>query len=173
MAREVLIYGAAVLRQRAKEVPEAEISSFSWLKELLFEVMRREQGVGLAAPQVGEQLRMFVASGELVSDEKWQSFQRVCINPQLLWSSPETCAYEEGCLSIPGIREQIIRPKQVRMSYLDENGNSKQEMFDDFPARVVQHEYDHLEGKLFIDYLSPLKKRLLKGKLNKLKALAK
>ncbi|MCY4419423.1 MAG: peptide deformylase [Cytophagales bacterium] len=173
--RSIVLYGAKILREQAQEVDlsgEGVLSpQIKNIIDSLFHLSNAAEGIGLAAPQIGESLRIFIVSAALLPEGEGMAkdFRRVCINPQLIWQSKELSTYEEGCLSIPGIRAPITRPKQVELSYVDEHGKSIKETFDDLPARVVQHEYDHLEGKLFIDYLSPLKRRLLKKKLNQIR----
>jgi peptide deformylase len=136
--------------------------------------MYKASGVGLAAPQVGVGIRLFVVDAspfaedeELSQEEKEQlsGFKKVFINPELE-ESGEEWAFNEGCLSIPEVREDIYRQEKIHITYFDENFKEHQETFTGLPARVIQHEYDHIEGILFTDKLSPLKKRLIKGKLN-------
>jgi peptide deformylase len=127
--------------------------------------------VGLAAPQIGKSIRLFIvdatpyADGE-DSDPACKDFKRVFINPVIFEESGKEWAFEEGCLSIPGIREEVMRKPLVKIEYYDENWDLYEEELDGFPARVVQHEYDHIEGKLFTDRLKPLRRTLLQGRLN-------
>lgn len=170
MVYPIVVYGDPVLRQRAKEIkPGTDISE---LVTDLFETMHAANGIGLAAPQVGRSVRVFVVDGTTLSKEAeeaepgMENFKMAFVNPVMIEELGNPWEFEEGCLSIPNIREKISRKGTVRIRYYDENWNLMEEEYDGMKARIIQHEYDHLEGKLFIDYLSPLKKRLLKGKLN-------
>jgi len=160
------IFGQPVLRKVAEEVEE----DFPQLKELIenmFETLRRSEGVGLAAPQVGLAKRLFIVDLDCLSEDhpEYKGYLKTFINPEIVEFGKETSSYEEGCLSLPGIHENVKRPTRVLVNYLDENFEEHEEWFDDFPARVIQHEYDHLEGKMFIDHLGPLRKQMLKSKL--------
>jgi len=128
--------------------------------------MHAAHGIGLAAPQIGKGIRLFIVDGTTLEDEpKLKDFKKVFVNPVMLNEDGKPWPFEEGCLSIPNIREEIERPEKIRIKYFDEDWNEHEEEFDGMKARIIQHEYDHIEGKLFIDYLTPLKKRMLKGKL--------
>ena len=129
--------------------------------------MHNASGIGLAAPQIGKSMRIFVVDGTIIEDEPAMAdFRKAFINPVMLDETGEVWEYEEGCLSIPNIREKVERNEKLRIRYYDEGWNLREEEFDGMKARIIQHEYDHLEGKMFVDYLTPLKKRLLKGKLS-------
>jgi peptide deformylase len=130
----------------------------------MFETMYAAHGVGLACPQIGKSLRMFVVDGAPM-DEEMSDFKRVFINPQIMASDGVPWSFEEGCLSIPGVREEILREPNLRITYLNEDWEEKEEELTGLRARIVQHEYDHIEGILFTDHLSNFKKRILKGKL--------
>ena len=134
----------------------------------MWETMYYSDGIGLAAPQVGMSIRLFVIDASSGADEEpeLEGFKKVFINPEVIETTGEKWLMNEGCLSLPEIREDVVRPDEVHIKYLDENFVEHEEVFSGFAGRVIQHEYDHLEGILFIDYLSPLKKRLLKSKLN-------
>jgi peptide deformylase len=134
----------------------------------MFDTMYAAYGVGIAAPQIGLPIRLFVIDGEPYAedDPKMENFKKVFINPQMIDESGEPWAYNEGCLSIPDIREDINRNETITISYLDENWVEHEETYSGLAARVIQHEYDHIEGILFTDKLSPLKKALLKGRLD-------
>ncbi|MDR1344972.1 MAG: peptide deformylase [Tannerellaceae bacterium] len=167
MILPVYLYGHPVLRQEAKDVPE----DYPALKELvanMFDTMYRADGVGLAAPQVGLSLRLFVLDGETMSDEfkECKGFKRVMINPVIEEYSEEKVAIEEGCLSLPGIHEKVIRAASIRIKYADENLVEHVEAIEGFAARIVQHEYEHLDGQIFIDNISPIRRQLNKGKLS-------
>ncbi|MCU0356478.1 MAG: peptide deformylase [Cyclobacteriaceae bacterium] len=168
MVYPIVVYGDPVLRQRAKDIePGTDVKQ---LIDDMYETMHHAQGIGLAAPQIGKSVRLFVVDGTgLEKDddeaEDLSDFKKAFLNPVMLEELGDAWEFEEGCLSIPNIREKVSRKDTVRIRYYDEQWNVKEEEYDGMKARVIQHEYDHIEGKLFIDYLTPLKKRLLKGKL--------
>lgn len=166
------IYGSAILRQRANEIDFNKVNKEELDKLIvsMFETMYASEGVGLAAPQIGKSLRIFVVDASEMdkNNPELQNFKKVFINPIILKKFGEETTFNEGCLSLPGIREDITRPDNITISYYDENLNLHEENFSGIKSRIIQHEYDHLEGILFIDYLSPLKKKLLQGKLNKI-----
>jgi peptide deformylase len=165
MIYPIVMYGDPVLRQRAKEIP-----SGTDLKQLIAdmnETMHAASGIGLAAPQIGKGVRLFVVDGSALEDEPGlDTFKQAFINPVMIEELGTPWDFEEGCLSIPNIREKISRKQKVKIRYYDEDWKPHEEEFDGMKARIIQHEYDHIEGKLFLDYLTPLKKRLLKGKLS-------
>ena len=168
----IRLYGDPVLRKITKEIPR-DYPNLEKLIDDMFETMYAAQGVGLAAPQIGLPIRLFIVDAYPLSDDKefknisdeLKSFKKVFINPTILSEEGETWKFSEGCLSIPGIREDISRQEKITIEYLDENFISYTETFSDIRARIIQHEYDHIEGKLFTDYLSMLKKKLLNKKL--------
>ncbi len=164
MIYPIVAYGDPVLRRKADEVQQGQID-LKKLSEDMFETMYAAHGVGLACPQIGLSLRMFVVDGKPMDDEL-EDFKKVFVNPQMINESGEPWVFEEGCLSIPGIRDDVTRPSIIRLRYFDVEWNEHEEEFEDLRARIIQHEYDHIEGKLFTDYLSGFKKRILKGKLN-------
>ncbi|MCV9388096.1 peptide deformylase [Reichenbachiella ulvae] len=165
MIYPIVVYGDPVLKKEAEDIEEGSID-VKKLAEDMFETMKHASGIGLAAPQIGKSIRMFVVDGSPLEDEEdMEDFKKVFINPEIIWEEGEEWAFTEGCLSIPGIREDISRPERLRINYLDENFKEHEEEFDGMKARIIQHEYDHIEGILFTDHLTPLKKRLLKGKL--------
>ena len=158
------MYGDPVLRQKAKQIEPG--SDMKQLIEDMFETMHNANGIGLAAPQIGKSIRLFVVDGTIMDDEPGMvEFKKVFINPLILEEQGEQWEYEEGCLSIPNIREKISRMEKLKIRYYDEAWKLQEEKFDGLKARIIQHEYDHIEGKMFVDYLTPLRKRLLKGKL--------
>ena len=165
MIYPIVMYGDPVLRQKAKDIaPGTDIST---LVEDMFETMYAASGVGLAAPQIGKSMRLFVIDGSAIEDQpEMENFKKVFVNPQLIEEVGTPWEYEEGCLSIPNIREKVSRKERLIIKYFDENWNAHEGTFDGLKARIIQHEYDHIEGKMFVDYLTPLKKRLLKGKLS-------
>ena len=164
MIYPIVMYGDPVLRQRGKNIePGTDIKQ---LVDDMYETLEAANGIGLAAPQIGKSIRLFIVDGTSLEDEPgMENFRKVFVNPELLEEAGAPWEFEEGCLSIPNIREKIARKEQLRMRYFDEQWNACEETFDGMKARIIQHEYDHIEGKMFIDYLTPLKKRLLKGKL--------
>jgi peptide deformylase len=166
MVYPIVVYGDPILRKKAQDVEKGtDLKAFI---ADMYETMYAASGIGLAAPQIGKSIRVFVVDGTSLDEEPqdMSDFKKVFINPELLASDGEPWAFEEGCLSIPSIREDVLRPETVRIRYYDENWIQKEETYDRVKARIIQHEYDHIEGKLFIDYLSPLKKKMLKGKLS-------
>lgn len=164
MIYPIIMYGDPVLRQRASDIPVG--TDLSQLIADMYETMHNASGIGLAAPQIGKSIRIFIVDGTIIEDEPAMAdFRKVFINPVMLEETGDVWEYEEGCLSIPNIREKVDRNENLRIRYYDEAWNLHEEAFDGMKARIIQHEYDHLEGKMFVDYLTPLKKRLLKGKL--------
>ncbi|MFN7489391.1 MAG: peptide deformylase [Chryseotalea sp.] len=174
MIYPIVVYGDPVLRQRAKDIEKG--SDVAQLIADMHETMQAAHGIGVAAPQIGKSVRLFVVDattlepedGEEEGDDEAEDlsdFKKAFINPQIIEESGEPWAFEEGCLSIPNLRENVARKETVRIKYYNENWELKEEVYDGMKARIIQHEYDHIEGKLFIDYLSSFKKRLLKGKL--------
>lgn len=152
-----------MLKKKAKEIDQ-NYKDLPKLIEDMFETMYEAKGVGLAAPQIGLSIRLFVVDAAPM-DDNLKNFKKVFINPVMIEEKGDEWPYEEGCLSIPGIRYDVQRPFKLKMEYFDENWNKKTEEFEGIAARVIQHEYDHIEGILFVDYLPALKKKLLKGKL--------
>lgn len=167
MKYPVTVYGDPLLRKKAKKI-EKDDPKLKEIIENMWETMYYSDGVGLAAPQVGMSIRLFVIDAKSGADEEPElaDFKKVFINPEIIETSGDEWVMNEGCLSLPEIREDVSRQNEVRLKYFDENFVEHEEIFKGFAGRVIQHEYDHLEGKLFIDYLSPLRKRLLKSKLN-------
>lgn len=158
------MYGDPVLRQRAKIIESG--TDLGQLVMDMMETMHAASGIGLAAPQIGKSIRLFVVDGTGLEDEPgMENFKKVFINAVIIREEGEAWDFEEGCLSIPNIREKISRKDKVKIRYFDEVWELHEEEYDGMKARIIQHEYDHIEGKLFVDYLTPLKKRLLKGKL--------
>jgi len=170
----IVAYGSPILRKKALDIDEKH-PELDKLIEDMWETMYHSNGVGLAAPQINRQVRIFLMDSiqiieNLEEDEKDEfpgdeGVKQVFINPEIISEQGETWAYSEGCLSIPKIREDVVRRKEITIQWLNEHFQPQKATFQGITARVIQHEYDHLEGKLFIDYLNPLKKRLLKGKL--------
>lgn len=167
MIKPVYVYGSPVLRKVSTEIT----SDYPNLKELIesmFETMDGSEGVGLAAPQIGLSIRLFVIDTALFGEDhpEVKGFKKVFINPKIIERSEVQNIYNEGCLSIPSLREDVERPESVTIKYFDKNFVEHEEFYDGIIARVIQHEYDHLEGILFTDRVSPIRRQLLKSKLN-------
>ena len=176
MILPIVAYGDPVLRKKAKDIP-SNYPKFKELVDNMFETMYNASGVGLAGPQVGLPLRIFVidatpfAEDEDLSQEEQEQlsgFKKVFVNAVIEEEEGEEWAFNEGCLSIPDIREDVHRKPGITITYQDEEFKSYTERYDGLIARIIQHEYDHIEGILFTDKLSSLKKRLLKGRLEKI-----
>jgi peptide deformylase len=164
MIYPIVAYGDPVLKKLAADIKKEELD-IKKLAEDMFETMYEAGGVGLAAPQIGLGIRVFVVDGEPMDDVALKGFKKVFVNPKILQESGEPWTFNEGCLSIPTIREDIKRNAALVIQYFDEHWVEHKEEFDGLKARIIQHEYDHIEGKLFTDHLSELKKRVLKKKL--------
>ncbi len=166
MIFRIIAYGDPVLKKVCEEVPE----NYKNLQELIdnmYETMYNANGVGLAAPQIGELLRLFIIDSGALDEERedLEPIKKVFINPIILKRKGKDFAYNEGCLSIPDVREDIIRPPAILVEYYDEKGELIEEAFDGVNARIIQHECDHLDGRLFTDYITPLQKQMLKKQL--------
>ena len=167
MILPIYIYGQPVLRKVAEDIAP----DYPNLKELIanmFETMSNADGVGLAAPQIGLPILVVVIDLDVISDDypEYKGFKKAFINPHILEVSGEEESMDEGCLSLPGIHESVKRGNKIHVTYLDENLEAHDEHVEGFLARVMQHEFDHLEGKMFIDHISALRKQMIKGKLN-------
>ena len=167
MILPITAYGHPVLRQETIEIEEKDPKVAEIISNM-FETMYHADGVGLAAPQVNLPIRMFVMDATPLEDEieEFKDFKKVFINPYITEESGEDWSFNEGCLSIPGIREDVKRPDMIKIEYYDENWVFHEETYNGIPARIIQHEYDHLDGILFTDRLPALKKRILKSRLN-------
>ena len=163
MIYPIFVYGQPVLKKRASDIEKG--TDVKQLVADMYETMYNASGIGLAAPQIGRSIRMFIVDGAPTEEEGMEDFRKVFINPQIIDEYGDPWVFEEGCLSIPHIRENITRDDTVRIRYFDENWNEHEEEYDGLKARIIQHEYDHLEGVLFTDHLKPLKRRVLKGRL--------
>lgn len=166
MIKPVYIYGSPVLRRVAADIP----SDYPELRKLIddmFETMKNSDGIGLAAPQVGLSIRVFVVDATPLEDEhpEMKGFHKAFVNAHIIERSSDLVQYNEGCLSIPNLREDVDRPESIVIRYVDENFIPHEEEFHGLAARVIQHEYDHLEGILFTDKVSTIKRQLLKNKL--------
>ena len=169
MILPIYLLGQPVLRKETEEIT-ADYPNLAELLDNMFQTMYNSDGVGLAAPQIGLNIRLFVIDASPMKEDfpEIDSTKRVFINPEIIETSEETIAYEEGCLSVPGIHEKVTRPTSITINYFDENFVEHTDTYDGFFARIVQHEYDHLEGKVFTDHLSALRRNLLKSKILKL-----
>ena len=169
MILPIYTYGQPVLRKEAEDIAP----DYPELKELvqnMFETNERADGVGLAAPQIGLPIRVVIVDLRPLAEDmpEYADFKRAYINGYIVEEEGETILMDEGCLSLPGIHEKVPRAEKVRIQYVDENFVEHDEWVEGFLARVIQHEFDHLEGKVFTDRLSPLRRNLLKGKMTKL-----
>ena len=167
MVYPIVVYGSPILRKVAKEVDKDYPDLEQFIADL-WETMYKSDGVGLAAPQVGKSIRIFVIDTTELdeNDPSLKDFKKTFINPKIMINDGDLWTSNEGCLSLPKLREDVERKSRIRIQYFDENWNFHEEEYDGVKARVIQHEYDHLEGILFVDLLSPLRRKLLKGKLN-------
>lgn len=169
MIYPIYIYGSSVLKRVAEEVTPDYPDLKQFVSDM-FETMYDSEGVGLAAPQIGHSVRMFVIDTDPFSDDypEGKGFCKVFINPEIIESSEDTWLFNEGCLSLPGIREDVVRPSSIKVRYFDEDFNEHIEQLDGIKARVFQHEFDHLNGNVFTDRLAPLRKTLIKNRLQKM-----
>lgn len=173
MILPVVAIGDPVLKKVADKI-DKNYEGLSQLIEDMFETMYNASGVGLAAPQIGKSIRLFVidatpfADDEEEGTEMLKGFKKVFINAEISNEKGEEWGFNEGCLSIPGIREEVFRKEKLTIKYWDENFKEHKESYDGYAARIIQHEYDHIEGKLFTELISPLRKRLLKRKLEEI-----
>ncbi|WP_339625054.1 peptide deformylase [uncultured Winogradskyella sp.] len=173
MILPIVAYGDAVLKKKAKEINK-EYPNLDVLLENMYETMYGAMGVGLAAPQIGLPIRLFLVDTEPFSDDEdlsdadraqMKNFKKTFINAKILEETGDEWAFNEGCLSIPDVREDVFRQPKIKIQYQDENFETYVEEYEGLIARVIQHEYDHIEGVLFTDKLSSFKKRLIKGRL--------
>ncbi|MCB9261484.1 MAG: peptide deformylase [Flavobacteriales bacterium] len=164
MILPIRAYGDSILRKKCKTITK-DYPNLQQLIADMFETMDESDGVGLAAPQIGLDIRMFVIDSSLMHENEKDGIRKVFINAEMIDEYNDTWEFEEGCLSIPKIRENVARNGTIKLKFQDENFKTHEEIFDGLTARVIQHEYDHIEGILFIDHISALKRRLLKGKL--------
>lgn len=170
MILPIYIYGQPVLRKVAEDIP-ADYPDLKQLINDMYETMDESDGIGLAAPQIGKAIRVVVIDLNALSDDmpEYKGFRKAFINAHIIEADEtDTDVSEEGCLSLPAIHERVSRPKRIRVKYLDEDLQEHDEWIDGYLARVMQHEFDHLEGKMFIDRISPLRKQLIKNKLRAL-----
>jgi peptide deformylase len=166
MTYPIVIYGHLMLRKVAQDI-DKDYPGLQQVVSDLFETMYCSEGLGLAAPQIGKSIRIFVIDGAPVADEEPElaNFKKAFINAHIVEKCGELKPMTEGCLSIPRLREEVNRESHIRIKYYDENWVFHNEVYDGYKARIIQHEYDHLDGILFTDKINPLRKRLIKSKL--------
>jgi peptide deformylase len=166
MIYPILVYGHPLLKKVAADI-ERDYPGLQQFIDDMFETMYNAEGLGLAAPQVGKSIRIFVIDGAPVAEDEPElaDFKKVFINAHIIEKSGDLVPMNEGCLSIPNIREEVKRESQIRIKYHDRDWQPCEEVYEGYKARIIQHEYDHLDGKLFVEKVNPLKKQLLKGKL--------
>lgn len=173
MILPILAYGDPILRKMGKEIPK-EYPKLEALLENMFETMYAAKGIGLAAPQIGLPIRLFIVDATPFEDDEeyteeerkfFSTFRQVFINAKMIDETGNEWAFNEGCLSIPDIREDVFRNGDITIEFYDENFKKYTKNYNGIVARIIQHEYDHIEGVMFTDKLSPLKKRIIKGKL--------
>jgi peptide deformylase len=170
MVLPIYIFGQPVLRKEAEDIA----SDYPGLEQLvadMWDTLAESEGIGLAAPQVGKPIRLVVIDLDVISDDmpEYKGFRQVYINPHILeYDDSQTTTSEEGCLSLPGIHEKVTRPARIHVEWLDDHMQPHDEWVSGYLARVMQHEFDHLDGKMFVDRVSPLRKQLIKSKLKAL-----
>jgi peptide deformylase len=167
MILPIVAYGTPVLKQKAADI-SSDYPELNQLISNMYETMYQASGVGLAAPQVGLAIRLFIIDASPFADEEpaLKGMKKVFINAQILEEGGDSWSVNEGCLSIPGIREDIVRKREIKIRFMDENFQEQELNCNGYLARIILHEYDHIEGKLFTDRISPLRKTLLSSKLN-------
>lgn len=170
MILPIVAFGAPILKRKCEAIEE-DSPAVQALLENMWETMYNAHGVGLAAPQINKSVRIFLVDTIQIKEDEdeWEGIKKAFINAEMLEEEGEEWDYEEGCLSIPNIRGDVSRKPNIKIKYLDENFEEHIEEYSGINARVIQHEYDHIEGNLFLDYLKPLKKRLIKRKLDNIK----
>lgn len=167
MILPIVAYGDPVLKREGEEIDQ----DYPFLEELIenmYETMYNSEGVGLAAPQIGKSIRLFIVDCTPFNEDEPEldGFKKTFINPIIIEEEGDEWNFNEGCLSIPGVRENVSRKPKITIEYMDEKFNLIEETYDGIAARVIQHEYDHIEGILFTDHIKPLRKRLLNARLN-------
>ena len=169
MILPIYLYGHPILRKVTKDI-SPDYPDLKTLLDNMFETMYKADGVGLAAPQIGLEDRILVIdlASHAEDDPSFKDFKKVFINARIIERDGEEENVEEGCLSIPGIHEKVSRKNRIRIQYFDENFQPHDEVYEGFKARVIQHEYDHLEGMMFVDYVSGIRKQMIRSKLNKM-----
>ncbi len=168
MIYPVVVYGHPVLRKEATDFEPTQKEELNQLIDDMFETMYKADGIGLAGPQIGLSKRIFIIDANPLAEDlpELAGFKKNFINARILERDGEKVSDKEGCLSLPGISEEVGRQSRVRIKYVDADFKEHDEVYEGWAARIIQHEYDHIDGILFVDHLAPLKRRLLKGKLN-------
>jgi peptide deformylase len=166
MILPIYVYGQSVLRKVADEIDQKHEGLSTFIRNL-WDTMYKCDGLGLAAPQVGKSIRLFVIDGAALAedDASMTDFKQAFLNAKIIEREGEEWAFTEGCLSLPTLREEVYRPSKIRIQYYDENWQFHDEYFDGLKARIIQHEYDHIEGLLFVDHIPAIRRQLIKGKL--------
>lgn len=170
MILPIYTYGQPVLRKVAQDI-DKDYPVLDALIQNMWDTLADSEGIGLAAPQIGLAIRLVVIDLDVLKEDfpEYENYRHVFINPHILeFDDSETSSSEEGCLSLPAIHEKVVRPTRIRVKYMDENFVAHEEWVEGYLARVMQHEFDHLEGHMFIDRISPLRKQLIKSKLKAL-----
>jgi peptide deformylase len=165
MILPIVAFGSSVLKTKAQEIDQHS-PDLQTLIDNMFDTLIHAEGIGLAAPQINKSIRLFVVDLTAIKSEEIPSFKQTFINPVILERTGEPFLYNEGCLSVPDIHEDVMRPPKIHIQYFDREWQKHDEWLEGLPARVCQHEYDHLEGIVFVEYLSNIKKMILKRKLN-------
>lgn len=167
MIQPIYLYGSEVLRKVAQDADLSKKEEITALVNDLKETLKSADGCGLAAPQIGISLRVLIVDGDVVADtyDYLKGFRRTMINPVVLEESKKKCEYSEGCLSVPGIYGDVLRPESIKVEYYDEDFTRKVEVFDKFACRMIQHEMSHLDGVLFTDLMSPIRRKMSSGKM--------
>lgn len=168
MILPIYVYGAGVLREKARSVDVQKEEGLQELIADMYETMKHADGVGIAAPQVGKSLRIVIVDGSDLAEDmpELKDFKRIMINPEITFESEETAEYSEGCLSVPSVHADVVRPKEIRVKYLNEKYEEVEELFSGFGCRMVEHELDHLEGHVFVDRVSQIRRKMLQSRLN-------
>lgn len=170
MILPIYTYGQPVLRKEAQDITPEYPELKKFIADM-WETLKESEGIGLAAPQVGRDVRVVVIDLDLLSEDmpEYKGFKKTFINAHIVeYDDTEKDSSEEGCLSLPAIHEKVVRPTRIHVKYMDEDFHEHDEWVDGYLARVMQHEFDHLDGKMFIDRISPLRKQLIKSKLRSL-----
>ena len=167
MIQPIYLYGSEVLRQKAEAIDPGDREYVAKLVQDLKDTLQNSEGVGLAAPQIGVSKRCVIVDGTGMADvyDYLKDFRRTIINPVIISESEETCSYNEGCLSIPAIYADVVRPSSITVEYLDESLEKVTETFEGFACRMVQHELSHLDGNMFVDLVAPIRKKIIGKKL--------
>ncbi len=167
MTLPIVRYGSSKLRKQNTDI-DKNYDKINQLISDMFDTMNKAEGMGLAAPQIGKNINLFIVDGNLLADKhkELKDFKRIFINAEILKEDGKEWTYNEGCLSVPGLGIDVKRKARIKVKFLDENFNEHSEIFNKMQARIIQHEFDHIKGKLLPDYLPLIKKRMLKSKIN-------